>query len=70
MAMTTERRAYVNNQITRLAKKLDRINGAYSARSHSGHPEDVKTRELLLKDRSSTHAAIELWIKELKESGQ
>jgi hypothetical protein len=65
MTITPERRAYGLVRVSRLTNKLQRINDAYAARSHSGHPEDLKTRELLLKERNSTVRAIKRWLKEL-----
>jgi hypothetical protein len=63
--MIPQRHAYALKRIARLTERLERINAAIAVRAHSGHPEDVRTRQLLYKDRNSTVNSINRWQKEL-----
>jgi hypothetical protein len=65
MTLSFERRVYIVKRIARLTDKLNKINNLYACRSHSGHPEDIKVRESLKKDRASTLASLKRWEKQL-----
>jgi len=65
--VTPERRNYAHKRIVRLTAILRRINDLIAARNHSGHPDDVRAREQLMKQRNSTVASIKRWEKKLAE---
>lgn len=65
--MTPARRRFALTRLERLNKTLNQINDLLAARKHSGHPQDIRAREALTKQRNSTTTAIKRWQKLLAE---